>query len=170
MLHVCFLASKPSYSWISASDHHGGPTWSCFLVAECCAHSHAWLVFRWTSTVTSATTVAPATNRKIAFPVGNLEHSGSSANYNLCCDNTQRSCCSWQPHYLQHSYINHCVHRACMGSVLTICNIVCTHCIPQQQLAVCIHHGSHAECVMLNLVTYLKQSPHPSGWSSAVQN
>ena len=32
-----------SYSSVSANGHRGGLTWSCFLVADCCAHSHAWL-------------------------------------------------------------------------------------------------------------------------------
>ena len=33
------MFKQSSCSSVSARDHHGEPTWSCFLVAECCAHS-----------------------------------------------------------------------------------------------------------------------------------
>jgi len=42
-LYISIFWKVSSYSSVSASDHRGGLTWSCFLVAECCAHSHAWL-------------------------------------------------------------------------------------------------------------------------------
>ena len=40
VIQICFhrCLEQSICSSVSARDHHGGPTWSCFLVAECCAH------------------------------------------------------------------------------------------------------------------------------------
>jgi len=42
-LYISVFWKVSSYSSVSASDHRGGQVWSCFLVAECRAHSRTWL-------------------------------------------------------------------------------------------------------------------------------
>ena len=162
--------NKSSYSSVSASDHRGGPTWSCFLMADCCVSPHAWF------------------SLQVDQYCDTSHNSSSSQIDSLSCGKfgTQWELCKLITisvviiHTVAATHGNPIICNTAISTIALIMRawevcwlfaILCVYTafLNSNWLAVCIHHRSHAECVMLNLVEYLKESPHPSCLSSAVQ-
>jgi len=107
-LYISVFWKVSSYSSVSASDHHGGLTWSCFLVTECCAHSHAWLSLKVDKYSDSSYKCNSSHKQKESLSCVKLGAQweiaisifGAQWEIAIYNGNTHCRCCSWQPHWL----------------------------------------------------------------------